>query len=223
MPDADAKRVILSALQYAPDFSRLHALPRPDGRKGTQLLRWLDQSGLALSLLKRLQDYQAFAQLPPLWYSALEHRLARNSTRLQDMLREFQRVNLTFQSKNILVVTLKGFSLFPDFCKDLRTRHQTDFDFLLAPNDIGAAADALRSLGYSTPCLSHTAESSFMTPLSHVPSNRDDLYAMQRHRQVDLHVSLSESSAWFKVPTPADCLLHSVPISLDGINFYGLS
>jgi len=138
------------------------------------------------------------------------------------MLEEFRRLNEAFRARNILAITLKGFSLVPDFCEDPRDRHQTDFDLLVEPANVEGAAEVLQSLGYSTARLSRCEESCFTTPLRHIPSHKDDLYAVQHHRQVDLHVSLSESTSWIELDVPGDCMLHPEPLTLCGVDFHAL-
>ena len=228
MHDGIAKRAILQALQRGPDFSHLASLPSTQSRPGRQLLQWLDQSGLALIFLHSVQSCASPSPkfptpLSPEWHEALRERKHRNSARFHDMLREFQRLNDAFRARNILAITLKGFSLSPDFCEDPLFRHQTDFDFLVAPAAVAPAAEVLKSLGYSTPRLSDLQESCFTTPLTHIPSHHDDLYALQHHRQVDLHVSLVESSAWLNLDLPSDCQNHAVPMTVHNVHFVALS
>jgi hypothetical protein len=223
MPKGREKQAILRALGGEPDLSGLAALPSPRNRKGEQLLRWLDQSGLALNLPIHSAANLAAPDFPSEWRDALGRRRERNANRLMDMLEEFQRLNQAFRAKGILAVTLKGFSLVPDFCGDPRIRHQTDFDFLVASASVDAAAEVLGAFGYSTPRLSRSEESCFTTPLRHIPSYKDDLYSLQHHRQVDLHVSPWEGSRWMSMGAPRDCLLQAVPMNLCGVGFYALS
>jgi hypothetical protein len=223
MRNGAAKRAILQALQRVPDFSRLASLPSPGTRQGLRLLQWLDQSGLALYFFNGVQARKTGMSLPGEWHDALSQRVQRNAARLKDMLYEFQRLNEAFRARGILAVTLKGFSLVPDFCENPNLRHQTDFDFLVDSTAIEPAAEVLHSLGYSTPCLSHSEESSFTTPLNHIPTHHDDLYALQHHRQVDLHVSITESAPWIKLELPMDCLHHATPMTLHGVKFYQLA
>jgi len=217
--DACAKRSLLQVLKRNPDLAGIRSLPPLQSRHGARLIRWLDESGLALSLLNSVRSHATGGGLSAEWRDALEGRRERNDGRLQDMLGEFQRLNDAFRAQGILAVTLKGFSLVPDFCADASLRHQTDFDFLVGPGDVDAAAEVLRSCGYSTPQLSHSGESFFTTPLHHVPSRTDDLYAIQRHRQVDLHVSLTESSPWLQVDFPGTDAEAVIPMSISGISF----
>ena len=223
MPNIHEKRALLRALQSGPDFLGLAALPLIQAKEGRELLRWLDQSGLALSFLRRISARGEGADIPSEWRDALERRRERNAIRMLDMLEEFRRLNEAFRAQGILTVTLKGFSLVPDFCEDPCDRHQTDFDLLVEPANVEGAAEVLQSLGYSTARLSRSEESCFTTPLRHIPSYKDDLYAVQHHRQVDLHVSLSESSSWTELDVPGDCMLHAEPLTLCGVNFHAVS
>ena len=223
MSDGKPKLSVIRALSLNPDLRRTPELPSLRSRQGTKLMQWLDQSGLALAFLKRTSSRAAGACLPDEWHNALEGRRKRNAIRLQDMLDEFQRLNEAFRSQRVQAVTLKGFSLVPDFCEDPSLRHQTDFDFLVAPGDVDAAAEVLRSCGYSTPQLSYSGESCFTTPLHHVPSRTDDLYAIQHHRQVDLHVSPTESSPWLQVDFPDHAEHGITPMNISGVRFHGLS
>ena len=220
--DGCAKRSPLQALKRNPDLAGIASLPPLQTGQGVRLLRWLDESGLALSLLKSVRSHDTGGGLSADWRDALEGRRQRNDGRLQDMLGEFQRLNEAFRARGILVVTLKGFSLVPDFCADASLRHQTDFDFLVGPRDVEAAAEVLRSCGYSTPKLSYSEESCFTTPLQHVPSRTDDLYAIQHHRQVDLHVSLTESSPWLHLDFPGRDGDGVIPMNISGASFYAL-
>ncbi len=223
MPNIHEKRALLRALQSGPDFLGLAALPLIQAKEGRELLRWLDQSGLALSFLRRISARGEGADIPSEWRDALERRRERNAIRMLDMLEEFRRLNEAFRAQGILTVTLKGFSLVPDFCEDPCDRHQTDFDLLVEPANVEGAAEVLQSLGYSTARLSRSEESCFTTPLRHIPSYKDDLYAVQHHRQVDLHVSLSDSSSWTELDVPGDCMLHAEPLTLCGVNFHAVS
>ena len=223
MSNAVCKRAVLAALSFQPDFSGLAILPSLESRNGQHLLRWLDRSGLSLVLLSRLQTSQPTLSISTEWLDALAQRLAHNVLRTRDMLAEFKRVNDAFRANGVTAVALKGFTLAPDFCEDLTLRHQTDFDFLIDPDSVDRAADALQRCGYSTSQLNKTAETCFLTPLRHIPSADDDLYALQHHRQVDLHTSLFEQSPWIQIEVPQDCLPQAHLQSVYGIDFLALS
>jgi Uncharacterised nucleotidyltransferase len=222
MPDGNPKLRVIRALKLSPDLYGLAGMPPLGSRQGSKLMRWLDRSGLALAFLNCANTRAAGVCLPEEWHGTLEGRRKRNAVRMQDMLDEFQRINQAFHAHGVIAITLKGFSLVPAFCEDPGLRHQTDFDFLVNPRDVDAAAEVLRSCGYSTPKLSYSEESCFTTPLQHVPSSTDDLYAIQHHRQVDLHVSLTESSPWLPLDFPGYGEDTAIPMNISGVSFYGL-
>jgi Uncharacterised nucleotidyltransferase len=223
MIDHRPKLAVLGALRPIPDFSGLDNVPTLDSSAGRKLAQWLDRSGLALSFWKQLETHQETSRLSQEWRNTLRQRQIRNVARMRDMFAEAGRVSSAFRSFGIKAVLLKGFTLYPDFCDDPFGRHQTDFDFLVSAGEVGAAAVALESCGYSTPRLNTTGESCFVTPLRHTPTSRDDLYMLQRQRQVDLHTSLLEPSAWLRFEVPEDCLEQARPQTIGDWTFLGLS
>lgn len=218
-----SKLVFLRALRHAPEFAGLCALPAANSKAGRQLMHWLDQSGLALMFLRQLQKHRATPQLCEDWHEALEARQTRNVERMADMLQEAHRIQAGFLARGVRAACIKGFSLSPDFCEDPFIRHQTDFDFLVSADNVQAAAEVLRGCGYSTAKVNETSETCFATPLRHIPSEKDDLYALQRHRQVDLHISIWEPCAWLPVEVPQDCLYFAQLQHNNGFEYLVLS
>lgn len=223
MTDPRSKHTVLAALSHCPDFFGLASLPAVDTKRGQALLQWLDRSGLALAFYHRLLECNAAQELPEAWRHALCQRHARNVVRTGDMLEEAQRIISAFASARVVAASLKGFTLTPDFCPDPTLRHQVDFDFLVAPAGVRPAAEALRSCGYTTPFVNESGETCFRTPLRHIPSANDDLYAVQRHRQVDVHISIWEPCDWLPVETPQDSLEFAQRRNVSGVKFLSLS
>jgi Uncharacterised nucleotidyltransferase len=185
VPDHDLRAGALAALRPRPDFSGLHILRRCGGSRRERFLRWLDQSGIALYLLNQLQEHEGLDHVPELFHGALERRLEANRRRTLSMFSEFSRIVASFEGNGVRFCVVKGFALTPDFCCAAHLRHQTDFDFLIAPESMDAAKRALRECGYA-PQVEHDGEVTFATPLRHIPSPRDDIYEVPRHREVDL-------------------------------------
>ncbi len=223
MTNASRKRVILSVLSHNPDFAGLAGLPSLNSEAGRDLSHWMDQSGLALPFLRQLQDYDMTLQIRQEWRQSLSQRQARNVARTQDLLEEAQRVNDAFRSFHVTAATLKGFTLVPDFCDDPFVRHQVDFDFLIAPGSVQQAAEALRTCGYFTARLNESGETCFLTRSEHIPTAKDDLYGLQRQRQVDVHTSIWESCSWFPLEVPQECLEHAQPQKIHGVEQLSLS
>jgi hypothetical protein len=223
MAETMHKKAILASLSHSADFSGLGAIPALETREGRALQGWLDRSGLALIFLKRLQEFHATSRISPAWRLSLGERLASNIGRTRDILDEFQRINLAFHQSRVTAAALKGFTLVPDFCDDISLRQQADLDFLVAPGSVKTAGHALQTLGYSANVLNESGETCFTTPLRHVPSPDDSLYALQRHRQVDLHVSLWEDSPWISLSPPTDSLERAKSHNLLGIEHRSLT
>lgn len=222
MSDSSLKRLVLAALRREPDTRDLVHLPPVHSKKGAELLRWLDQSGLSLSLLKPLEACECTSYRSA-WISTLRSRLLRNTERVRDMLIEFRRINHAFQVHGVKAAALKGITLVPDFCEDPGLRHQCDFDFLVAPKMVPTAAEALGDCGYFADHLNDSGETCFNTPLRHLPSAQDDIYTVQRHRQVDLHVSIWEQCPWFSLDFPTDCLKGAKWERYGDISYLGLT
>ena len=106
MSSVDCKRAVLAALSFQADFSGLAAFPPLESANGQHLLRWLDQSGLSLVLLRRLQTSKVTPPVSAEWRQGLAQRLARNVLRLRDMLAEFNRVNDAFRAHDVTAVAL---------------------------------------------------------------------------------------------------------------------
>jgi len=217
------KRAVLSALRREPDLSRLGTLPSLESKAGAKFLRWLDRSGLTLAFLRQLQKHDASFRIAAPLRFALCRRQGRNVERTVDILSEAHRLGEAFRAHGVTAVALKGFTLAPDFCDDPCLRHQVDFDLLVARSDVRAAADALHGCGYSTAQLNEAGETCFRTPLRRIPSAKDDLYARQAQRQVDVHTLLWEPCPWLPVHAPQDCLEHARARSTFGLEYLSLS
>ena len=149
--------------------------------------------------------------------------MERNSSRFLDMLDEFRRLNTAFRTRNVFAITLKGFSLTPDFCQNPLLRHQSDFDLLVDPSVVPLAAEVLHSLGYSTPRLSFSDESCFTTPLTRIPSFRDRSLRSPASSPGRSPRLSRQSSPWLNPQLPTDCSSHAVPMTILDVHFFALS
>jgi len=202
MRDHDLRALLLCALQPSPDFSRLSVLHRSSASQLRKLLRWLDQSGLALYLLTQLQEHDALDQVPVHFGEALKCRLTANQARTEAMLAEFARLVESFNRNRVRFVALKGFTLTPAFCSVPHLRHQTDLDFLVVPESLENAKRAMQSCGYEQQETGGPDEATFATPLRHIPSPNDDIYAIPKHREVDLVTTLHQAAHGVSIEVP---------------------
>jgi hypothetical protein len=222
MRDHDLRALLLCALQPSPDFSRLSVLHRSSASRLRRLLRWLDQSGLALYLLTQLQEHDALDQVPVRFGEALKYRLTANQTRTQAMLAEFARLVESFNRNGVRFLALKGFTLTPAFCPAPHLRHQTDFDFLVAPDSLENAKRVMQSCGYEQQENGDPGEATFATPLRHIPSPNDDIYAIPEHREVDLVTTLHQAAHGVSIEVPMGGLDSAEIRTLHGISFPAL-
>ncbi|HEX4037336.1 MAG TPA: nucleotidyltransferase family protein [Acidobacteriaceae bacterium] len=109
---------------------------------------WLDTSGLALYFAEVAHTRRLEGAVDPALLARLQYKMGENRKRLAEMLRDFCAINQSFHSAGIHYVNLKGFTAYPDSCPDLSLRHQSDFDFLVAPADLTAARALLETQGY---------------------------------------------------------------------------
>ncbi len=86
MRQRELRLLILSTLRPDPDFSQLAALRGSSNFQRRTLLRWLDQSGLALYLFDHLQDHDALGCVPEDFVVALGSRLVANRKRTLAMI-----------------------------------------------------------------------------------------------------------------------------------------
>src|SRR5271170_1181084 len=110
MRDAFLKRAVLSMLGPKSDLELIALLRNCDRARTKRLLLWLDQSGLALYLLDRLQREQALDLISKDLRQALEQRARQNRVRMFAMLVEFNKINESFTSHNVRYSALKGFT-----------------------------------------------------------------------------------------------------------------
>src|SRR5579864_599137 len=117
-------------------------------RKWKRLLSWLDDTGLALYFLRKLEDTGASNALPESATSYLKFNFAANQMRVRDMLARFDILNRQFSEAGVRYSVLKGFSNVPQFCPDPCLRHQCDLDYLIDKQSLCAAQKILLDAGY---------------------------------------------------------------------------
>ncbi len=222
MRDRELRVLLLGALRPVPDLSRLSVLRHSRGSQLRNLLRWLDQSGLALYLLTQLQDYGALGAVPEEFRRALEYRSKANRERTRAMAAEFERLVQSFHRDGVQFCALKGLTLTPEFCRSADLRHQTDFDFLVAAGSLEKAKQTVRSCGYEQQATPEADEVTFATPLLHIPSPNDDIYAIPRHREVDLLTTLRHNAHEVSIDAPMGSFDRVENKTLHGLSFPAL-
>jgi len=155
-------------------------------------LRWLDRSGLALPLAARFEALRLATGVPPGIRGALQSRLLDNHKRMERMLEFFQEATRVLNAAGARYCCLKGFGLIPDCFDGIRERHQVDFDFLVAPEDLKLARSAIESLGYHTQYASTSGEVRLIKPWKKHIGVNGYLYQVPEAPPVELHSGMWE-------------------------------
>jgi hypothetical protein len=193
MNDVMNRRAVLELLSTKADSGAMKRLGSLDASAVCGLLRWLDQSGLALYFAKHVSDFMSLDRLPLTLRSELERRGVANRDRTKGMLTEFGRINLALRDSGIDYGVLKGFSMIPEFSQEPWLRHQTDVDILVSADAIETARIALGTLDYQVEGEEPSGELRLGISSGRPPSADDFLYEAQRHKQVEIHRSFYES------------------------------
>jgi len=132
---------LLHSLQIGQnDHRALHAL---DDRQWNSLLEFCEVSHLTLAL----------AQLPleevPYWVTErLKKNLADNALRYAVIQSIYREVASALERASIEHIVIKGFTQAPGYVSNPQVRSQSDLDLYCPPDQIEAAQNALRSIGY---------------------------------------------------------------------------
>ena len=140
-------RAIVTSFRDSPSIDR-QGLTGFSSSEWTSTETWLDTSGLALYFLHRVQSLGMADVIDLGLQRRLEQKLAQNTQRTTEMLAEFAELNDAFQQAGFCYANLKGFTLSPHSCPTPSLRHQSDYDFLIAPEDLEAARDLLLQRDY---------------------------------------------------------------------------
>ncbi len=178
---------------------------------------WLVTSGLALHLLTTLRRLQAEDVLPPAYHAHLQALYHASGPRTEDLRHDLLDLNRRFTALAEPFVNWKGFALTPDFCPDIRLRNQTDFDFIIRPEDFRVFHRALLDSGY---VLSGSADNEFRYDLlPGQPYSLDEVYSRKPHRRVELHLGSDSPPASGRPMDFVPLLDRRLIRSLDGLQF----
>lgn len=190
---SDFRAVKLATLAYLADGNHAH-LQQIDGYKDARrFLRWLDEAGLALYLLDQCDNCGDIAFLSD-WYAApLQRRRADNRPRVTRQLASFREAVTVLQESRIPFAVLKGFSLYPEFCSSIFSRHHIDTDLLVSPRDVARVVEELTEIGYVVEGVEPFGEVRLVrNPLAVPATAEDSVYAIRCEERIELHQALFE-------------------------------
>lgn len=155
---------------------------------------WLDASGVALYFLEAVKQQHLESLIPVSVLSRLEQNQADNKKRSAHLFEEFVKINGAFRSDGVRYVTLKGFSLIPDYCRDLSLRYQLDLDFLISPCDESQCRELIQQMGYRLKGVGNYVLE-FQAGEDRPPT-LDRLYKPRSERSVELHLAIPPMSTF---------------------------
>lgn len=188
--------VLLSFVDPLP--SQCLRLERLSLQGWTELLRWLDYSGLALYFFDRVEELKLDWILPESVRTRLRQNLEDNTVRTRGMIEESIAIQQEFQDGYIHYANLKGFSLSPRSVPRPELRSQFDLDFLVSEHDAARARAILEKRGYR---LYATSRRSWEFKRNERPGfSLKDLYKDLQSWRVELHIEAKN----VLVPSPLD-------------------
>ena len=219
MNDVALKSAVVAVFGSSADFAGLHQIHNCGDQAHARLLRWLDESGMALYFLAELESTNHCDAIPGRMLRELIHRREKNGMRMEEMFRELTRVSAALSACGVQYALIKGFSLAPEFCPNIALRHQCDVDILVSPADAGSARDAVVPCGYTVEETIPDGEIRLVGPLFHLPTKRDDIYALHFQRRAEIHQSIFEKAQGVEITVPADCLSRAESKLIEGETF----
>jgi len=185
-------QTIVQSLSFSSDAREQAAelLPRFRERAWNRSFCWLDNSGLALYFLRRLEETQRTSVLPGRVLPRLQRNQRDNRQRLMRMAEEFGRINRRFDEGGLNYAVMKGFSLVPAFTPDASLRAQADLDYMLDDESLPGAQHILRDLGY---VMTQATGTQFVfRSTERAASLSDNPYALTTQPMVELHLAVWE-------------------------------
>ena len=182
------RKAVLSCFRPTIDDKALARLRSCAGGQFRQLLRWLDDCGLTLYLLERLQVAERLDEIGSRLGDELLIRGEANRLRISGMLAEFSRVIDALGRSGVRYAVSKGFSAAPDFCSQAEYRHHSDIDLLVHQSDCEAAVVAVATAGFRISRLSNSREIIFDGNGGAVSNGLMRSYELKCHSKVEIHL-----------------------------------
>jgi len=175
---------------FAPviDAGTLSRLRRCSKFQRRDLLRWLDDAGLSVYLLDRLERQGHAEDIGPWLRDELILRKEANRLRVLGLLAEFNEMIRKVESYNVRYAVSKGFGLAPDFCSHPYLRHHSDVDLLVFRDDCESACSAITSLGFQRSPFSSADEIIFDGKGPSAGNGALRSYKLRCHSKIEIHV-----------------------------------
>lgn len=179
-------RAVVAQLRLSGDAGDIQQLSKFTVRDWRRTYQWLDDSGLALYLLRYVESLGAAEMLPPEVRARLESSFNENRIRCEYIAESFATVNQLFQQAGVPFAVIKGPSLVPEYCPDALLRSSSDLDYLMEKRSLSIAARVLETAGYRLQ-KSSEIELKFFKPSARMPQISDSPYSINTEPLIELH------------------------------------
>jgi hypothetical protein len=221
----EVARHIIDCLTLSGGRGDLSPLARLSQRRWEQAIQWLDNGGLTLFWWNRCKTSGNEGLVPAEFRAQLDRNLLDNASRAAGMAEEFNSINCCFDDFGVRYVAFKGLTLIPAYCPDASLRTTYDYDYLLPPDSMPRADEALISVGYhrSPEPATHHVVYAPVARTACLPASRDRLFSRQFRRKVELHTRLwSFGSLGIKMALPQNPWERRYLRTWRDVRFYGL-
>jgi len=186
-------QAVVQSLSFSADTreNAARSLSRFSERDWERVLGWMDNSGLALYFLHRIEETENSSVLPERVWARLQRNKTDNQERVMRMVEEFGRINRQFDQAGFNYAVVKGFSLVPAFCPDINLRAQSDLDYMVDEASLAAAQRILLELGYVM--VQATGAQFVFRSAERLALLSDSPYAFTTKPMVELHLSMWET------------------------------
>ena len=211
-------QAVVSSLRLSGDPCDVQKLRRFKLGDWQRTLQWLDDSGLALYLLRHLYRTGDTEVVPPEILARLEASRMENELRWEYLAERFAGLNESFQRAGVPFAVIKGLSLVPEYCPDAVLRAPSDFDYLVDRQSLTLARRVLEEAGYRLQ-KSSEIELKFCKPSPRMPTISDSPYSIHTEFLVELHIGFWNRANRVPVNEPLFSLEQAVPHTWGGLRF----
>ncbi len=211
-------QAVVAQLRLSDDAGDVQRLSKFTVRDWRRTYQWLDDSGLALYLLRYLQNSGAAGMLPPEVLARLESSLNENRLRCEFIAESFATVNQLFQQAGIPFAVIKGPSLIPEYCPDAILRAPSDLDYLVEHHSLPTAARVLEAAGYRLQKSSEN-EHKFIKPSARMPQISDSPYSINTEPLIEVHTGFWNRANKIPLAEPLFSLDNTVPHTWRELHF----
>lgn len=212
-------QAVLDALQF--HQARYETLEHLSAADWPRLERFCARSGLSFAFALRARN-----RVPDWLAARFESHLGNNAERWLRLKAEYRRITAAMETARLEFVVLKGFTHVPAFIASPALRAQGDLDLLFPRDQVHAALDVARNLGYE-PAVDDDGH-----PVDHLPTMvrktgwewRGDYFDPEMPASLELHFRLwDERTEGFALPCIADFWRRRERRSIENLPFTSLA